>query len=525
MQYFTKKLSKLSIDSNVLSEIEKECSIKHGFLNIQADKLSENLSIPIQVFEICKDIDWNCDILSARSDLTIEFLFTSKNIKWNWKVLTENPIFSLQEIQGSMGLPWDKATVYNRSIDDPNSGIQMQVKNNFWSFVLDNARLPWDWDELSSRDDVTEEIISQKPTLPWNFRVLYGSNKISLSFYRTHSIKRHGRVGKPIVPWKFLLKTPQIHKFINWTQICSDGKISKWYGKHIEWEDLSWYLELYRDTIPWDWTVISQRSDLDWEFLINKPGLPWDWSQVSRSPAIPFHVIVDHTMKPWDWISVASRRDIDLTFIKDTMNTVNISTWKSTWNWNILSWNVSVTWKFISEHPDYPWDWKVLSSKRNAPVDFILSHLDIGWHWPAVFSLPVTMDLIDSNVKIKFDYKVISSATYLTWKFVSKHLDKPWDWYLVSSNISDIPVLFILHNPSYNWNYNELSRNVNLDTILTIDTFPDACKPWDWTVLSERCTIDQVVSGTTRPWDWSVLTRRFSDCTKSKYPLLPWIDV
>lgn len=83
-------------------------------------------------------------------------------------------------------------------------------------------------------------------------------------------------------------------------------------------------------------------------------------------------------------------------------------------------------------------------------------------------------------------------------------------------------ILSNLNHPS-GWNFSVLSENPNL-TWEIIRNFELPDKVWHWTSLSYNLgiTIDDIASNIDKPWVWSAMWNRHTVDNMRKYPDLPW---
>lgn len=229
------------------------------------------------------------------------------------------------------------------------------------------------------------------------------------------------------------------------------------------------------------------------------------------------------------------------------------------WDWNLLSANPSITFDFITTHPELPWNKRYVSRNISITEGDIRGNLSFGWdldmlcsnpnlsmtffnefiikptefknmNWLALSSNPsMTLMDIESNKSYKWNDKFLSSNPNITsnyilnegkvrkWFAPSVSSNKgityndifkgtlqsvmEWDYKNLSAN-PNLPIKYVSDHPEHPWNYHTISCNT---TLVDIEQYHNI--PWDIHGLSmnTNITLGYVISKQNLLWDLSSL--------------------
>lgn len=151
------------------------------------------------------------------------------------------------------------------------------------------------------------------------------------------------------------------------------------------------HLKIY-ETVNWDRYEISKRSDV-------LAFMPWLKKQVIREKyvlslnlAIPFDYIVKNWRDGWDFNALSKRSDLTLDFIRLHLD--------KNWNMREMSENQVITEEFLLEHPkglNEPWK-KYLSWNPSISLKFMIDHPEFPWDFGWIELNPnITQEDIDKR--------------------------------------------------------------------------------------------------------------------------------
>lgn len=173
------------------------------------------------------------------------------------------------------------------------------------------------------------------------------------------------------------------------------------------------------------------------------------------------------------------------------------------WDWESLSRNPGISWKFIQEHKDYPWEWSLIIENSCITQEILLSGQISDWkssgtktqeillsdyipEWKSSVSANpnITWDFVVSHPEIPWDYELLSANPNITWKIVKENPGCDWSKYVLAENPSvitweTVPEQSIAY-------FKAFSRNTNL-TWEIVRTNPDV--PWCWYGLSSNPSV------------------------------------
>lgn len=65
------------------------------------------------------------------------------------------------------------------------------------------------------------------------------------------------------------------------------------------------------------------------------------------------------------------------------------------WNWNTVSKNTCISWKFVVSNLHLPWVWSSLSSNLNISIETIILNPKYPWSWESIsWREDLTLDIV-----------------------------------------------------------------------------------------------------------------------------------
>ena len=124
----------------------------------------------------------------------------------------------------------------------------------------------------------------------------------------------------------------------------------------------------------WDWYIISYMNKyITEDDILGNLDLPWDWNIMSENPNITFKFIEKMKDKPWDWNmlsywdKVIPERNISWAFVLKNLDL--------DWEWAHLTTRPDITWEYMqSTKHVLPWDYRTKIYNPNVPLDYVLKN-------------------------------------------------------------------------------------------------------------------------------------------------------
>lgn len=305
---------------------------------------------------------WDWWTLSSRDDLDFEVVHRHSEKDWNWRAISNHPNVSLETIRKYPNHFWNfskRRVPLDIRKKCPNfNAEQLSSHIDIETVIQDPYTCQWNWDVLSQRSDVSEDVIDAHPYLPWNWRRMS---------YRT------------VAPFKLIMKYPD--KDWDWNCISSQSTT-------IDWNCIEHTINK-----PWNFWALTRRKDvpltlvakypdkmnirhhapkkIDWELIIKFMDCTWNYRKLSK--IVPWEYVFKHP-DIWDWDVISIRKDIPFDFL---VTHVHLP-----WNWHGISLHPVVTEKFIIDHYWYPWNRYLLRKKFGYEV---LATLRIQRWWMRMY--------------------------------------------------------------------------------------------------------------------------------------------
>lgn len=317
-------------------------------------------------------------------------------------------------------------------------------------FIIDFPNKPWDFEKLSSNDQITWEFIKTYPELGWYFGGLFRNKNITFEIVRDNSWFFQGlwRISDEFeITWQDVVNNPQMnwdyselikHKCVTWDIVLAHPEIFDNDAKYLFMFNVHATLDIIskNDNI-WDPDDFGEFIQLDHcTFKMIKEcfnplprGEEFTWIVSTKKDVTP-EDIMTYSDFPWDYNELSTNPNLTCKFIKENLN--------KPWNYKKLSRNNCFTMKDIEENPEIPWDYSEISRNHNLTLEFIERYIDKPWV-----------------------YNILSANWCITWGFVKKYRDKPWNFSLMTKNPS-ITWDIIEKNPYVGWNYKSIVENPSI---------------------------------------------------------------
>lgn len=147
--------------------------------------LSSNPAINARDIFSHPELEWVFEEVMLNPTLTLSIVMENPQISWDWKRLACNPNFDIETlpylpetIALSRKIPKEMFHLFKVEYLSLNPRIG-------WEDIL-NSSIEWNWNSLSMRDDINEELIENNPERKWNGVHLSRNKNISLTFALRH---------------------------------------------------------------------------------------------------------------------------------------------------------------------------------------------------------------------------------------------------------------------------------------------------------------------------------------------------
>lgn len=311
-----------------------------------------------------------------------------------------------------------------------------------FEIILNNLHIPWDWEFLSERTDLTMDILRNNINLNWDFERLS-------------------------------------------------------YNRNLTFDVVLKNLEL-----PWDWETLSWHPNLTPDIYLDNLALRWDWKRISQNRNTTFDIVFANPELPWNWSYLCRNRNMTFGILQTLLRNEDI---QGRLRWDLLTMNENMTPEIIFNNVDLPWDWSALSSNKNFTTE-VLNDISRRYKWlpDRLFRTlsewsNATLEEVLRNLDIKWNICLlthrfgfapqINGLVYKDWLLRT----------LISEGHNHLPFDMILKNLDKNWNWTHLSLKTDFRIVLN-----NLNLPWDWSSLSlnESITPEIVSNNLSLPWLW-----------------------
>lgn len=249
-------------------------------------------------------------ILSSRKDLTLEDLQRLPRI-FNWNILSERVKdedgFSIDDVlKTPFSLPWNYEIIFASEKVDKN-------------FLLRNFHLPWNWTVASLEYEKYDIyfILHTRNILLWDWNFVSGRHDLTIDLVLGNLVKDDGTGDITPVPWNFVdisMKDDLTFDIVKNNLFYPPNKRGHIIPIPWDWKaihdipSLKFTHVMENKHFPWNWKIITKRffsriiNYDDWEFVKNNTHLPWDWKHLyslKNSPTFVKRREVNELMKKY----------------------------------------------------------------------------------------------------------------------------------------------------------------------------------------------------------------------------------
>jgi hypothetical protein len=321
-------------------------------LNWHWHELSSNPNVTLEVVNYAKKAPWNVAALAVHPNFTYDDLMTIAN-KVDWTAVSgnpnvtiemvlergldkygfsDNPALTIEIVEKYPNFPWhwrcfshlykDNIKLVLKYIDKELSWIAISYSMPLQD-IIDHPHLPWNWQYMGQRADITVETIQKLPK--------HGQCALIYSYWSSNSNITFRDISE--APWEH-------HAIINVPELMSRMK-------RLTIEDVKLHRHKCNERSTF-WENASKSPLISFQDIYDNPDLPWNqapkgpWGQVSENPNITMDIILKH-------------RDFS-------------------WNWRYLSCHTNIKLTDILANPDLPWEWYWVTVNPNVTLDDILKY-------------------------------------------------------------------------------------------------------------------------------------------------------
>lgn len=215
----------------------------------------------------------------------------------------------------------------------------------------------------------------------------------------------------------------------------------------------------------WDYEEIVDNKNFTIRWIIEFPDKPWNWESFHSMHWFVWYLVDLFPHKPWNWNEF---RDPPFFLIQKYIS--------KPWNWNEISRKANM--EDLLQYPDFHWNWEVVTIHSDISTDDMIAHPDLPWD---IDTLSFTK--IDDDV-LRFIEFFVERFNIVAWDDFSTMI--PWSIYKKTTCQYFNPlrmeflepieeedfVTRILGQGYLSWNWEKLSRWVNVNVIVKYNMFP-----------------------------------------------------
>jgi hypothetical protein len=420
--------------------------------------------------------------------------------KWNWYYITKNTNITMDIIQKYKDNPicdWEMDKIY----ENPNLTIDVVVEKYEKSVKLrEKYKKP-----KNIEDDESDEDESDEDTI-------YPHQWSTIS--KNRGIKIHDIEAYPDFPWK--------------------------------WD----YISSKKGRIHYNLTVQKyvQRQGITIGFVKRNIRKKWDWGAVSANRAITMDIVEkEHLLNN---IRIVMREKYEDDESRDDYSDISIDLGESSdgytpsyaeskykWDWDGLLRNPNLTIEFIRKYVPNPelmctYYWKLVTKNPGITMKDIEDNMDLPWVWAKIIKNPnfteeFLFKYLDSEYVTKRDQNTINAPRRQNDgsdedSIISEEEDAPrkrkndgcaWRWPIISAH-KGISMRFINDHPQYNWSWNHIWTNPNLNINFLVEHIKDK--------KNVRGFLNKPLL---KKWNWDAISchPNIKLCDIEKYPNIPWV--
>lgn len=263
--------------------------IDHPEIDWNYKSLSSNSGITFEDVINNPQYNWNITDLSSNPNIDIDTVNNNPNLNWNWYSLTRNIARNWKIVKNNLDKPWDwdyliceefityqRINKYSLPVDLSNYVYNKRHKDGreLLKIINENPNTFWDYNELSCI--MNEDIIRSNIGLPWNYKHMSSNPNISWKFIDEFS--------QPWIRWdKCKLSS---RSDITLDILIEKGE-NYWSMKELSSNPVIRIDILYiLSDWGWDTNGLSQNPNIDWSFVlftISSWNWVWDKSVLGRN--------------------------------------------------------------------------------------------------------------------------------------------------------------------------------------------------------------------------------------------------
>lgn len=233
---------------------------------------------------------------------------------------------------------------------------------------------------------------------------------------------------------------------------------------------------------------ICMNPNLSYEYLQDyyfNEGV--DFYHFSSNPNVNTDIFIDNINENWNMYNLTINPGIDLNFIDNN---------DFDWDWNNISYRKDMTQSFIIKNQRKIWNWIGLSYNKCLDIDFVINS-----------RLPFSNNILSEIAKMK---DILEFPNYY-WNYnnLSKNINLSFDFILAKKDLlnwkkigkqNSITQEIVERHPNLPWNYKELSKNINISFDFVKKNIT---KNWDWYYLSCNPSIksEDILNNLDMPWE------------------------
>lgn len=266
----------------------------------------------------------------------------------------------------------------------------------------------------------------------------------------------------------------------NWHDLSSNPNISMSIIK--EYENCKW---------QWNYGGVSDNINIDIDFVLDNSDKKWNLFSLSKNPAMGKYIGQPDTLD-WVWEYASFNNEISEGILEQNIDKLDFDR---------LSINHSLSWKFIEDNINRNWNWDAISTLPCINIDIVKSHPEIVWNWYSLSgNSGIRIEDIKNNPNLPWDKNKMCDNPNLTIEDVLYDRKFFNNWFDITMN-ENIGQTDIEKYPNLPWDINAILRlksGLDIDFILS---YRDA-QYWNWINISRSysITFEDVINNPTLPW-------------------------
>lgn len=401
------------------------------------------------------------------------------DFKWDWEILSSNSVFNsnisfIEKYKGKVNLriilnsvSWE---IIERIFNSLKVIAFLSINKDLWSrisqiatkdFIIEHLDYEWDWSILTHRfcNDINIKSLGNPKWIDkWDWEYLSTHLDINLIQENLNSYNQNWvwNIISTRLSTEFISQNIHLYeRYWNWETLT----------KRLNLEFICQNLSNYEEY--WDWNYFSLNLDIECiQDNIGKCHQFWDWEIITKRLSSGF--IVNNLRKYegyWDWKTVVNNKlEEDNIIQEDILQNLaqcflSLSEDLRNAYWSTITRKISINKleKLIANTYNlsgYFWDYKYLYDHRQFNYKKYLSDSIQYINWTEFSKSNAT------NLLFVFDKGIYSKKNWVN-RIVTK----------------------ILNNPTYYWDYKELSKLPEINANHEIFTINK--EKWDWEYISE----------------------------------------